>query len=87
MFNWLKNKFDYLVRENKDLHSNVNKLEEELARRNKERDFLQSELENIYALLKTIRGITKDKTIETLIILKMLDIKNIPNIYISDDDD
>lgn len=86
MFKWLKNKFDDLVIENKDLHSKVNNLEEELARRNKERDFLHSELENIYALLKTIQGISKDKTIDTLVILKMLDIKNIPNVYISEED-
>lgn len=85
MFKWLKNKFDDLVRENKNLHDKVNNLEEELARRNKERDFLHSELENIYVFLKTIQGISKDKTIETLIILKMLDIKNIPNVYISEE--
>lgn len=85
MFKWLKNKFDDLVRENKGLHSKVNNLEEELARRSKERDFLHSELENIYVFLKTIQGISKDKTIETLIILKMLDIKNIPNLYISEE--
>ena len=85
MFKWLKNKFDDLVRENKDLYSKVNNLEEELARRNKERDFLHSELENIYVFLKTIQGISKDKTIDTLIILKMLDIKNIPNVYIREE--
>ncbi len=87
MFNWLKNKFDDLVEENKDLHSKLHNLEEELARRSKERDFLYSEFKNIYALLKTIRGISKDKTIETLTILKMLDIKNIPYMYIDEDDD
>ena len=45
-------------------------------------DRLTGEIENAYYTLKTIKELTKDKTIETLCIIKMQDIKNISGIYV-----
>ena len=71
-----------LNREIYDLKEAISRGDEHLARTQEENSRLSDELENVYALLKTIKDSTKDKTIETLCILKMSDIKNISGVYI-----
>ena len=56
--------------------------EENLAEKREKIDYFKDNLENVYYTLKTIKELTKDKTIETICILKMQDIKNMNGIYI-----
>jgi predicted nuclease with TOPRIM domain len=65
-----------------DLKEVNSRLDEDLSRKEEKNSRLSDEIENVYNLLKTIKDLTKDKTIETLCILKMADLKNISGVYI-----
>ena len=77
--------YEDLKEKNRDFEELMKELsnrDEEIAKSNKQNTRLREELENVYATLKTIKEITKDKTIETLCVLKMQDIKNTSGVYI-----
>lgn len=67
-----------------ELMIDLNNKNEDIVKYNTNNSRLCDELENVYATLKTIKETTKDKTIETLCILKMQDIKNISGVYVYD---
>lgn len=59
----------------------INK-EGDLADKREKIEYFEDNLKNVYYTLKTIKELTKDKTIEAICILKMQDIKNMSGIYI-----
>lgn len=67
------------------LETRLNDKEENLAEKREKIDYFKDNLENVYYTLKTIKELTKDKTIETICILKMQDIKNMSGIYIGEE--
>lgn len=67
-----------------DLKQKITCLEKDISSTKERNDYYRDNLENLYNTLKTIRSLTKDKTIETLCILKMEDIYNMTGIYISE---
>ena len=66
------------------LETSLSDKEENLAKYLEKIDYFTDNLKNVYYTLKTIKELTKDKTIETICILKMQDIKNMSGIYIGE---
>lgn len=84
-FNFKKELYDDLKDANETIRTLETRLtdkEENLAEKREKIDYFKDNLENVYYTLKTIKELTKDKTIETICILKMQDIKNMSGIYI-----
>ena len=80
-----KEVYEDLQRKNKECEDLIERLgnkDERIATKDEEQRRLTGEIENAYYTLKTIKELTKDKTIETLCIIKMQDIKNISGIYV-----
>lgn len=67
------------------LETRLTDKEENIAEKREKIDYFEDNLENVYYTLKTIKELTKDKTIETICILKMQDIKNMSGIYIGEE--
>ena len=87
-FNFKKELYDDLKDANETIRTLETRLtdkEENLAEKREKIDYLKDNLENVYYTLKTIKELTKDKTIETICILKMQDIKNMSGIYIGEE--
>lgn len=86
-FNFKKELYNDLKDANeiiRTLETRLTNKEENLAEKREKIDYFKDNLENVYYTLKTIKELTKDKTIETICILKMQDIKNMSGIYVSE---
>lgn len=87
-FNFKKELYNDLKDANETIRTLETRLtdkEENLAEKREKIDYFKDNLENVYYTLKTIKELTEDKTIETICILKMQDIKNMSGIYISEE--
>lgn len=87
-FNFKKELYNDLKYANetiKTLEKRLTDKEENLAEKREKIEYFEKNLENVYYTLKTIKELTEDKTIETICILKMQDIKIMSGIYIGEE--
>ncbi len=91
---FLRNELSDAKREIKNLEDALEKRESRLTYIEKESQIdtckinnLRDTIKDFYYVLKTIKGISKDSSIQVLCTLKMEDIKRIPCVYSHEDED
>jgi hypothetical protein len=87
-FNFKKELYNDLRKAKEEIRSLENAVidkEKKLTEKWEKTEYFKDNLENVYYTLKTIKELTEDKTIETICVLKMQDIKNMSGIYIGEE--